>query len=87
MALGRVKVFINIHGDPSAGIFGFRDEIELRWDLDEIPDDRERVRKILREAWSELYDDGGIDVHFGDECPDCLGIGYHKSFCPSAVNG
>ena len=37
------------------------------------------------DAWSELYDDGGVDVHFGDECPDCLGLlGNHKPSCPSA---
>jgi len=82
MAFGNVEVIIDIHGDPSAGIFEFTDRLELKWDLDEYPDERERIRVILQEAWAELYDDGGIDVRFGDECPDCQGVGYHKPSCP-----
>ncbi len=86
MSLVNVQVFINIHGDPSIGIFSLQDRIEIRWDLDEVQGDRERVRDILGKAWSELYD-GVIDVHFGDECADCLGVGYHKASCPSASSG
>ena len=68
------------------GIFSLQDEIELQWDLDEYPNERDRIREILQRAWTELYDDGGISVHFGDECPDCLGVGYHKPSCPSAMS-
>ncbi len=72
MALNRVGVFINMHGDPSVGIFSITDRIELWWDLDN-PDmsERQRVREILERAWSELYDDKAT-ARFDDECPDCL---------------
>ena len=84
MSIGHNRVIISIHGEPSVGIPSLQDEIELRWDLDEYPDERNRIRDIIRRAWAELYDDG-IDVHFGDECPDCLGVGYHKPSCPLEV--
>jgi hypothetical protein len=78
-----IKVTMYVHGDPSVGIFSIQDKIELQWDLSE-EGERERIREIFRKTWSELYDDGGVDVWFGDECPDCLGIGCHKSSCPSS---
>ena len=85
MAFGRNDIFIRMAGDPSVGIPTITDTIELQWDLDEYPDERDRIRNILQRAWAELYDDGGVGVHFGDECPDCLGVGYHKPSCPSAI--
>ena len=84
MSLTRVDIYIAIHGEPSAGIMPLQDHIELKWDLDEMDGERERVRNVLQEAWAQLYDDS-VDVHFGDECPDCLGVGYHKPSCPSAL--
>ena len=87
MAFVRNDIYIRIYGDPSVGINDLTDKIELQWDLDETSGERERIRKILRDAWSELYDDGKVDVHFGDECPDCFGLlGNHKPSCPSAVS-
>ena len=83
MSFGNVEVIIDIQGDPGSGISGLTDRLELKWDLDEYPGERERIRGILQKAWAELYDDGGISVWFGDECPDCLGVGYHKPSCPS----
>lgn len=85
MTFRNVEVIIDIHGDPSVGINGFTDRLELKWDLDEYPNERERIRAILQKAWAELYDEGDIDVRFGDECPDCYGIGYHKPSCPFSL--
>lgn len=70
MSLGRNDIFITVAGDPSVGIPSITDRIELQWDLDEYPDERNRIRGILQRAWSELYDDKA-GVRFGDECPNC----------------
>jgi len=84
MSITRINVLIHMRRDLSIDIPSATDEIKLRWDLDEYPDERERVREIIGQAWSELYNDKAV-VQFGDECPDCLGVGYHKSFCPSTT--
>ena len=84
MSIPRVEIYLHIPGDPSVGIMSLTDHITLQWELDEFQGERERVREILSKAWGELYDDG-VSVHFGDECPDCLGVGYHKPSCPSAL--
>ena len=85
MSIPRVNVFIDIQGDPGSGIPSLQDTIEIRWDLDELPDERDRVRDIIARAWIELYDDRGVSVHFEDECPDCLGVGCHNPSCPSEL--
>lgn len=79
------ELTIHIAGDPSAGIPSSTDMISLNWDLDESSDERERVRSIIGKAWKKLYDDSSIVVVFDDECPDCLGVGYHKTLCPQAI--
>ena len=71
MSIPKIGIKITIHGSPSEGIPTLTDKLELVWDLDEIPDERERVRSIFSGAWSELYDDRA-SVIFSDECPDCL---------------
>lgn len=70
MSIPTVKVYITVHGDPSVDIPSLTDTIEIKWDLDEIKDDRNRIRDILQRAWSEMYDDRA-SVSFDDECPDC----------------
>lgn len=84
MSLSNVGVVITMPQDPSTGLFAITDRIQLLWDLDDLPDERERVRTILQEAWSELYDDKA-QVVFTDECPDC---GKLKviCICPSAID-
>jgi hypothetical protein len=82
MSFMRNQIDITVHGDPSVGINSLHDVLELQWDLDE-DGERERIRTILHEAWAQLYDDGGISVRFGDECPDCGGLGTHTVGCPS----
>lgn len=87
MALVNHTLRITMAGDPTVGIPSLNDTIELKWDLDEYADERERVRSIIAGAWKDLYDEGSVDVVFDDECPDCLGVGYHKPSCPNAIKG
>lgn len=76
-----VSVTIVMPGDLSAGLRAITDTITLQWDLEDN-DERERVRGIIAGAWGELYDVGGVVVHFGDECADCHAVGYHRPACP-----
>jgi hypothetical protein len=80
------EVIINIHsqGDMSVGIPSVDDSITIQLpDFYDDDEERERVRDIFGTAFKELYDDG-VDITFGDECPDCKGrSGEHKPSCPS----
>jgi hypothetical protein len=71
MAYDKHDVIVSAHGDPSVGIPSISEKLEGLFlpDLD-TSDERERVRKIFHEAFSELWDDYA-DVRFEDECPDC----------------
>jgi hypothetical protein len=64
-------IYISAKGDESAGIPGIQETLERLFlpDLD-MSEERERVRRIFTEAFSELWDDKAY-VRFEDECPDC----------------
>ena len=68
--MSEIDVEVSTKGDPSVGIWGYQHTFKLDWlGLDE-PEERERVRQIFHEAFSELCDELA-DIAFEDECWGC----------------
>jgi len=66
-----MKAFINSVGDHSVGIGDAESIVESNFDFTD-KEDRERVRKELKDFFHEFHDLGRTEVVFEDECSDCL---------------
>ena len=77
-----MKIHIESSSDPSVGIFGFTAIVDVEWDLED-DEERERVRGIMADAFSEMFDGlGHSGVWFDDECSECHGRnGHHEGIC------
>jgi len=74
-----MKATIFIPGDISAGIH------PTSVTIDGLPDDdhREDNRNLLAGCFAGIFDNGGVDVFFEDECIDCGQRGSHSRDCPT----
>ena len=78
------RMHIYAPGDMSAGIMPHSEHITLVWPhFYDDPDERERLRTIFTEAFSEMIGDK-VGVTFHDECITCNGTGTHNKGCPDA---
>jgi len=59
------KFYLYSPGDPSVGIHSIETEMDLCFDVGE-GEEREELRKQLKEFFSDLYDDN-IGIEFEDE--------------------
>jgi hypothetical protein len=59
-----MKAYISCQGDESVGIFSCSTEVDLCIELDY---NREEVRKMLKDCFAEIWDDGSTVVTFEDE--------------------
>lgn len=80
-----MTAYLNTPGDLGAGIRPLHWRIDTGIDrqmFDSGAVDREAVRSILENAFSEIHAEP-VGVLFGDECPDCGEHGgYHAENCP-----
>jgi len=59
------KFYLYSPGDPSVGIHSIETEMDLCFDVGE-GEEREELRKQLKEFFSDLYDDN-VNIEFEDE--------------------
>ncbi len=64
-----MKAFISCSGDESVGIFGCSTEVEIGYGADilDADDMRSSVRSLLRECFSQIWDDPTVMVEFEDD--------------------
>ena len=63
--MAKITIYAESPGDPSVGIP--REFAEIHMDIVDS-EEREAVRDLLSEAFSEIWDNGGTWVYFEDEC-------------------
>ncbi len=81
--MNRIKIHAHADGESDVGIPDYNETIELRWELED-GEERNRVRSIFRDAFSQLVGDA-CSVTIDDECFFCLRTGgEHNHDCPCA---